>query len=142
MNVTNSPALRDSFYRKFSVLCLKISRYQEHHLGIIQYISLHVHIVFILYFLFIISIYFYFIARFIYFTTKNIQKATITKSINLAKTFPYNIHLKDKSSNFSIFNLLKIGANIKGVIRSSINDFVRSQTFVAIINQIVTPITL
>ena len=66
----------------------------------------------------------------------------MTKSIILAKTFPYNIHLKDKSSNLLIFSLFRSGPNIAGVIKSSTNDLVTSATLVAKINQIVTPITL
>jgi hypothetical protein len=64
------------------------------------------------------------------------------KSISLAITFPYKIHLKDKSSNLSIFSFFSNGANIAGVIKSSTSDLVTSATFVAIINQMVTPITL
>jgi len=77
-----------------------------------------------------------------YFTTKNRQKATMIKSIILAKTFPYKIHLNDKSSNLSTFNLFSNGANIAGVIKSSTSDLVTSATLVARINHIVTPITL
>jgi len=79
---------------------------------------------------------------FMYFTTMNRQNATMMKSIILASTLPYNIPLKDKSSNLSTFNFFSNGANIAGVIKSSTNDLVTSATFVAKINHIVTPITL
>ena len=84
----------------------------------------------------------YFMVIFMYFTTKNRQNATIIKSIILASTLPYKIHLKDKSSNFSIFNFLSNGANIAGVIKSSTSDLVTSATLVARIKPMVTPITL
>ena len=77
-----------------------------------------------------------------YLITKNRQKATMTKSIALAITFPYKIHLKDKFSNLSIFNFFRSGQKMAGVIKSSTNDLVTSATLVAKISQIVTPITL
>jgi hypothetical protein len=95
------------------------------------------HIFYILYF-----INNYFASTPIPLITKKTTNATTMKSIVLANNFPYKTHFHERFSNLSIFNFFKIGAKIRGVIKSSMKDLVHSPTLVAIKSQIATQITL
>jgi hypothetical protein len=77
-----------------------------------------------------------------YFTSKKTKNAVIVKSISVAITFPYKIHLKESCSIFFTLSFVRIGFKIIGVIKSSINPLISSQTLVATNNQIAIPTIL